>query len=152
MDSNPALSTRHRLLVSLLSQLGSLFSIEIAREIFKASVDGDGGNGTPWPQFLGQLQRGGDVQAGRGAREYSFLLGQASRHFARSSFFHRTYFVDLAVFQVRWPKACGDPFDAVRTSFSGSENRRRCRLKRHDTRLASSLLKRTRHAHHNSGV
>src|SRR5438046_7020998 len=136
-------STMHRLLVSYaLSARCSLFSVKVPCEILKASVDCDRCDGTAWPQFLGQLQRGGDVQAGGGPGEYSFLLREASRHLARVSFFHSARFIVLALFQVRRRKACGDPLDAVRTSFPRSEHRRGCRLKRYDTRLASSFLKR----------
>ena len=39
-----------------------------------------------------------------------------------------------------------DPLDAVRSSFSGGEHRRRCRLERHNARLASGFFQRTRHS------
>src|SRR5580765_3398860 len=118
-------STRHRLLVSCpLGSVFTLFSVKVSCEILKTSVDCDRCDGTAWPQFLGQLQRRGDVQTGGGPCEYSFLLRQASRHLARGSFFHRARFIVLALFQVRRPEACGDPLDAVWTSFSGSEHGR----------------------------
>jgi hypothetical protein len=47
-----------------LSARCSLFSVKVAHEILEASVDGDRCDGTARPQFLGQLQRGSDVQSG----------------------------------------------------------------------------------------
>ena len=78
-------------------------------------------------------------------------FARRARHLARGSFFYRADFIVVAVFQMRRPETCGDSFNAVWASFSGSERRRSGRLERYDAGVASRFFKRAGNAHEHPG-